>query len=641
MTSRGAERSEGEATPRPTDLHLYQLSSKERLRLNVLRDRARELGQIFRSNVDYRVKVFDDFERHRTNIENLRDEEINLGWEYTSHRTAPVVLARFLDDFSSRGYSQDQIISLFKLCFTINSKHHESVGSPRDPERIMRVLIQRGRTGKQTRNELVRKMAGNPPAWFKRSPEEWIHLIDFYSRFYPLLNPDVSGGIYKVGQLGYTSLQNTPDWMDELDNRIPSREELTKQLEDDTEEQELVLDHLEATKRERSQLVEYFSKRQIKSGVRSEEFRRDFFPKVSTLADLSLYLWATEYNDEFEVDLSKWEDLTSEQMNKTTLDPQASREKSIRIFAQDLPPSTDLMALWLERKFKEAGLAASTVIDPELARRLGLFTDDTNADLRALRDTDKKFFNTFNYDLKPLLRILPEDEQDYYRELVQASEGETLESIIWEIAYLLSNRLSMAEGPAAEKANAEISRFSANWLRNNWQWAYSELEDVLKNGLVVVEIPRPESLVEQPVEIEVDNQDLEDDREEVALLTREVEEGNLSDWRVYYTANMRVQNGAELIELGGRTLEEKEAVLEEILLREGAQVSIKDSSIINALDWIVVAPPEIFYRRPVIEVNGEDFIKAKRGGVRILFQIDRDRKELAFFLYHKKLEERL
>lgn len=89
-------------------------------------------------------------------------------------------------------------------------------------------------------------------------------------------------------------------------------------------------------------------------------------------------------------------------------------------------------------------------------------------------------------------------------------------------------------------------------------------------------------------------------------------------------------------ELSGESLEDIETQLENILNKHRISCSIKLSSVVNTLEWITTIPKEVIQIMIRESINGLDYLKIKRGNVRLFFQIDSDKKQLRFFVYQKQ-----
>lgn len=89
-------------------------------------------------------------------------------------------------------------------------------------------------------------------------------------------------------------------------------------------------------------------------------------------------------------------------------------------------------------------------------------------------------------------------------------------------------------------------------------------------------------------------------------------------------------------ELSGESLDDIEAQLEDVLLKHRISCSIKLSSVVNTLEWITTLPKEVVQVMIRETINGLDYLKIKRGNVRLFFQIDNEKKQLRFFVYQKQ-----
>jgi len=110
--------------------------------------------------------------------------------------------------------------------------------------------------------------------------------------------------------------------------------------------------------------------------------------------------------------------------------------------------------------------------------------------------------------------------------------------------------------------------------------------------------------------------------------------GSLLDWRVVFDVN---KNGdTRMEELEGDSLDALESRLEELLIKHRISCSIKLSSVIHTLEWAAGLPQEVLQLMIRETVNGQEYLKIKRGNIRLFFQINQSQKRLVFFVYQKQ-----
>jgi mRNA-degrading endonuclease RelE of RelBE toxin-antitoxin system len=274
---------------------------------------------------------------------------------------------------------------------------------------------------------------------------------------------------------------------------------------------------------------------------------------------------------------------------------------------------------------------------------LGALLDSSkdNTSLQPFRESNKKLFNVFNYDLRPLIEQLPDHAVAYLKEYLDISGDVSVEEVIWEMAEAMSRFINVNDyhpdkpQQPLEKTLAEMVKFSRTWLRQNWRWAQAELERSLKPGNGQASV-QPEAVSSPQVSLE--DIPLKQEVEEVETSIKEVEEGTLSGWRILYTDNMTVTPN-HLLEVGGTTLQERQDAFKRLLVEEHIACPINPDSVVRALEWVVDVPPEIEQLRMRQEINGLTFRKLKRKGVRIFYIPDPDQKTLVFFIYKKVAQD--
>ncbi len=621
-----------EPQARPTELYLFNFRPQERVATLGMMGVGRSLSRDL--DVNNRRRLVDDttiFGR-LSKLDAIDSEQQDLINQYSSFRTVSAAYLQMYDDLSPRGIPDIEIFSLFQKSFYMACEFYKLYDPSNNPsqEIAFRKHQAARAAGYPELRRLIVKIAGVPSPSFRKSKTEWEQLIDEYSNFSEMLNPNFNGISTEKLEFGFVSTEWIPDWFADSDGVAPRRSQVEEEFKEDTEEQLAISIYQDKVNSNYNDLREYDNRLFIKSALNIEKRRRDLFPGQPSLVNSLIYLSATQNMYTYPGDIEVVKKMSADELDDIMVSPEESRKSAINIFTEQMPIGSDLVALWLEKQFKDGGFSATTVIDENLVDRLGLIGREKEGDLRALKDTDKKFFKLYYYQLAPLFDLMQSGQKEYMTELIEGSKGEKVELIIWEMADIFASRLQATNEPELNQTVGDIRRFSKKWLTDNWQWAYGELELAAEAG--PREIVHPEETVEEELDV---TQESKDEEVEMQELSRQVKEGNLAGWSLFYTTNMRVKHGGKLLAIDGKDLDDKEKALGKVLTDEGSQVAIKNSSLIHALDWITTVPMKNL-KRQMLEVNGEVFMVRKRDSVRILFQIDHESKELSFFLVPAK-----
>ncbi len=627
----------------PTSLNLFRNEQKSDRFLNFSKS-ASNFVRDFNIAKNGLSKMYRNYRERddRLNAIFLEKDEILL--QYVSQITASIVYLRIYDELSARNVPDSEINKFFFQCFDVNSKLSYIFRGPnKNVQEIKMLADSNGPNSKVSR--YARKVFGDPPSWFKSSgritidpggrsfttsspKQEWEQFAFQHTGFHQLLNGIIGAQLMDARSKlpGHTDLEATPDWFEKAEMNEPVLDDVKLELEEDIQEQDIQVQYLDGIDKRRNNLSSHFSEKQRKTLLRIEQKRRELESGVSNPAELVTYLHATESAASVSGDLEEIRTIDYDSfMGQINRDPNQVREEYINGLSEKLPFFQELMALWIEKKFKEARISSSEIITQELADNLSLVDDSKRNELAELKGVDKKVFALITYELKPILQAASLSEREYLTELIKSSKGESVEFLIWEIAYVAINSLQIDTSENAQKKLSEIQKFTKNWTKQNWQWAYS----LLVNGREHTEEDNHVRVLNDTEE-QIMNTDIQE-------FVQDSEKSEFQDWRIFYSTNKRVQDtSAELLTIEGSTNGEILQSLDKVLLHEGDQVSIKTQSVVNAIEWVIKLPDDIYDKRPEKIVNGEAFKKIKRGAVRILLQRDRDSKSLVFYLHQKK-----
>lgn len=512
------------------------------------------------------------------------------------------------------------------------------------------------------------------PAWFgkEKGEGEWLKFIsdrmkvgnylgDFFGRYPHLLRPSEQDMIWEMGSDGL------PDWFEETNGNIPDRSLIEEELSEDIKEVNAIEEMLPIIKRQQQSLMSIIEQKLLKAVAFLEQRRGEVFPVPLNLESLILYLFllSTGY-DRVELTPNQIISTSIAELPRHVVPFVKEMERSIQAFVQsaDGAMSKESVALWIESALR-SGLIMARAGDPlneDTSSMLFLALSESrnrggrSEEMQRLREERKRTFNALNHDLRPFLELLSDDEVAYLKEFVSSSQGEPLESVIWEMAEAIASHKNQIEerqdALSLQTAFRHLKIFLEKWLKGNWRWTFTSfLEGLERATRVEYEVVSAAHEVLERI-TEALTVFLERGEDEVTLLPpselpyvapaqelREAVEGvapdNLSGWRIYYTTD-RSTNNDSLFEIEGETLSEREEKLADFIGTNNISCSISPGSIIRAFDWLVTVPQEVEWTRIRKEVDGEVFRKLKRGDVRIFYVLDREAKKIIFFVHQKK-----
>lgn len=610
----------------PTELTLFRNNQVENSKKV---DKSEYLRSVLLVNYNHAVNISREFQEREKKVRTKTVDVVSLEFEHASYISASASYLKLWEEFSKHNISQQDFKEYFIKCFYINSETVTRLDQKdwKEKERANMEIVINSKSKVRNREKIAARVAGKPPVWFNGNTSEWIKKIAtdsiFSALFDATINPYIAAEVTSV--IGFTEHESIPDWMENLDTKNPSLEEVELELSDDQKELGYLKAHTQKMKNSLERMRDFYFDQFIKTVKKSEEFRRSMMPVNTRMSDIVSFLHAVEDRSEFKIET--WGSNPSpEDLRKSGVGYAEWIDKYYKSL-NELPASEEFIAIWMENKFKEAGLNVSTIITEDIAEELTLFEERDEEKLKTYKESNKKMYYNLNNEINPLLRLASVDEREYLKQLIKESQGLSLESVIWEFSYLISRNQFDANDRNQEKSFKEIKRTGELWLRRNWMWAFNELRRASSN----------EEKSEERQFAAGDGEDqeiekLDQQNEEDAISEKE---GTLSDWDIQYSTNRRIQ-GSGLVNIHGNSLDEKQERLEELLLKEGHQVSIKSSSVINALDWVATIPDEIYYMMPKMNVDGVDFTKVKRGAVRLLLKRDKENKNIVFFLHQKK-----
>lgn len=617
----------------PTGLHLFALKESQIAELRTRNEAAGTFREEFTGAKRAFTKLVQETQKRVVRLNQTQADLDEQAVQLVSSRTCSAAYLRLFDELSLQSVPPCEILEFYKKCLTVNTRNCTSLFQK--GRFVLQESIVNPLSGNREYQAMLDGVAGDPPSWFEGGKVKWREFVRYHAHFPAYLNLDLvqryAGKNYlptlqTADRLGFTLKDAFPDWLEELEEGIPERSLVERELAEDTQESRKVYHQLERIQQQDVYLRQTVNQKAEKVEARFQERRVELVPSIKNFSELVLYLGSM-------CDIH------------AHLTPEEAREKLMRRFLESHERLIDResLALWIEKKLGEGGVIkkdARDLIDTNfrdlfslLLQEMGAHSSDSPKSFREVKQTDKKAFNALNYDIKPFLALLRKDELVYLEEFIQVSQASPVEPAVWEMAELISLRYrnsgSYDAGNKTRLPLEEFRKFTTSWLRKNWQWAYRELQQVLSGGRVQEATPLPSDTPRVPPQEESSPVG------EITTMIEETQQGNLRGWHLYYSTDRTVKEDS-LRELGGGSVEEREQGLEQFIAGGKIPCSIKPASVIRAFEWLVTVPQEVERVRIRKDIEGTVFKKLKRGAVRIFYTICPEEKKIVFFIHQKK-----
>lgn len=474
------------------------------------------------------------------------------------------------------------------------------------------------------------------PEWFRGSKAQWYAVInELDSVIKAEENKRLGDGerrtIAKKGRFfRVISPDCVPDWYEPNPKAMPDMDVVLEDYLDEEEHKNKILEEFRFVSRQRTEIYEKTQEKGRKTIGRNTRRIQELLPEQTSLAELIMFLADTDGLTYYDLDPSKIDAMSPAQVNAAALEEEAKENKFIADFVRKSGMSPEMVRLFLEKKLAEAKLSEA---EAELRGRYIaalLEKDPDSENLAELRALDKKRVQKITYEIKPLLVGLDEECLELLRHEFVGNPFVTEKELAAKLAQFISaTPWTESRTKETSRLARDYERFALNWLRSNWRKAYAALYLQLH--------PKAELVTETPHELDEETNavDLADEEQrELAESIEEVRLGNLAQWEVYYDVNKNGDGRMETVE--AESLLDMEGVLASILQKHRISCSVKLSSIIHTLEWTTAIPQDVLQIMIRERVNGRDYLKIKRGNVRLFFQMDRAAKRLTFFVYQKQ-----
>ncbi len=559
-------------------------------------------------------------------LDDLRDQADAIK---TAQNVSVLYLA-ILKSGSGAGWTPEQIAEVFEKQLDFNNEV-STVTKDLAKKRL--------RGGELPSNRIVAaaysKLARRIPAWYKLDSNAWQNFIFDIFDLQAEIEREALFGIcsstigHLEGTYRITDENILPDWMNEVGVGAgnPDKEVVTSDLKEDEEAKQRLVEQFEYHSTSRNYLADSARNKGRKTISRNTSKYQQLFPYDELdVAQLLMFLANTDGMTYYEVDPRNIDQLTPAQINARALEADKKEEWFIRRFAETADLSEEMVRIFLKKRLEDIKFFEGTQ-EEKLRKIAALFSNyGQSQEIAKLRAIDKKTAQRLTFDVRPLLAAI---DSDILQELKLKFENNPLASktefIIEVASEIVNSSWTGSKDNDVAKFKAEYKRFVINWLKNNWRLAYATLYHRLHNA-DIFDSPTPNRT--SPSESE------NEESEEIESAISEVKMGTLLDWSVVFDVN---KNGDKRMEeLEGDSLDALEEKLEALLIKHRISCSIKLSSVIHTLEWAAGLPQEVLQLMIRETVNGQEYLKIKRGNIRLFFQIDQTEKRLVFFVYQKQ-----
>lgn len=623
-------------------LNLFRLSKNG---VGLLQSKKGEIDQFkkefARANSAY-TQLQDEY---KNRLETLKQTELDLVVEMLELQSSISCSKAYLkmkEELTKKGLTDKEIINFFRFCLEINCARYKKTDSMSGFPQVKPSY----NVSERAYESLEKMMLRYPyPKWFKGNLPQWCEFVDVYSNFaYYLKNKQQTQKTLSSREKTipyFTFLDELPDWFLDLNGSIPDVDQVKDELEQDLESRSKLLSMIEKINEYASLIKNMSDQKYLKANMWLLKRKSRTFPKVSTFAELILYLEATNQICDWELSIESMEKIDTTTLFRYKLSPETARKRAVEKFINEHSlVSKEIIALWLEKQFQESKIIKSVKETPSpefmkfFEKLLSDFRDPrSNTESNKLKESNKKLFYLLVYTFYPLIKSFSVNEISYMKELLHTPET-NYEEIILEFAGILSTNQFLhilQESSLREdtKIPTEIKQHAKKWIQNNWSRMFGELQKSIcadKNE---------KDDMSRELHIEPLSKETGELAYDLSQSMQNSQAGNLGGWKMKYTLDQRL-NPQSLLQIPGDTLEEREKMLSHFLEQNNIPLTIKPGSIIRALDWLVTVPEEVEWLRIKKTIDGTVFRKLKRQRMRIFYSMDTENKEITFFLHLKK-----
>jgi len=646
------EKSAEEIVTSPTSLELFRAKGSV----------FSKIVNLYEAGLEFQVKqkraivaIQNNTDAYKSRIDRLREASescLEKDKASKSSITCGMVYLKMHDELTARGLNQQQIWDFFGLCLETNMAISKVTAKYHDSFRPGMDLSSRNRApAADPFSDELEKRRGTPPEWFGNDQKKWqqfflehavfaTYLIDNYLNKALTGRASIHDGTIVYGNTFPDAL---PDWLTERDTP-PVREEVEQELDDDRLEQQVINTSFARIVNQVAVMLGAFFNKSYALYGRTISEEAKLFPTVESISEL-LILLETCQNDGMPAVVDEIEKLIGPDLGRQFHSMKQNPELVIRTYVKHIGfRQPELIAVGLEKIIEESRMVSSVNEPIGLAEAMALRSlidnpksqpTDLPSPLESLRSNNKKAFNCLFYEIRPILSMLSEEDCGYLRESLEAYAALPIEHWIWDLADLVAQRagegaLDLSDERSV-KIGTEVLENSFKWLRQNHVWAYDNLAKYIKSRPAE---PATSILADETQELSIPD-DFTEEIEELEKETLIIERGPLADWQVLYTTDHTL-DPKHLVSIDGQTVDERGSSLRFFVRKENIVTTVPPDKIISELEEIICIPEETENIAHAKVVNGVRWHKRGTSSMRIMYDLNRDAKQVIFFLHKKR-----
>lgn len=539
----------------------------------------------------------------------------------------------FQRDLSGLGFSETQVFTFFKDCLNLNLRFKYELDRTFGNNLENKHGTINSDTFQRSFLPIIKEVGKNTPSWFTGTSNDYIRLLTFYTTIQVLMVPDeycadldtytnyikntMQKKAIQISRLHFT-VDNFPEWCHE--DTQPLEEEYQQELDNDRQDYTSLIAQRVHIYNQRQFLVKSYNDKATKARV---VFDRQSVPYYQ---DLPLVYMTSTLQASGDLPSIKPEAIINEYS-----------QSDIRL------TDTEAISLWLEDILKTAGVIqrgfytvkGEELLEKFLASLLPQASEIDKQNFNSLKLTDKKAYQALNYNLGPLLRQLEEDDLLFLYTIKKTADLSTYspQEMIRDFSELISSSLRNLTVDSTSKALLDkyplgpalntYQEFLRKFVRSNWRWLFNEMRTRLYGSTEKRSINEDLDQQQEIIIEEVDNEILD------------LERGQLADWEIRYSLNGTL-NKSDLLEIEGKTLDEKSEFLKRLLVKYGISCSSDPANVITALERKSVESDAEEYQVPVYVIKDVEFKRKRVGSVRVFYKMNKASKQMYFFIYQKK-----
>lgn len=615
------------------------------------------------SSIGDRIKRLDSYEGDIYDTVSRLYSSITCGFAWQT----------FAGYYEEKGGS-DKAFKIFKFCLDVNTRVCQRVIELVNREKFSSKI---DRFGKEVSIgtifarrpeyfwDLVKKVNVHIPEWMRSDPDLVEEALGIFVNFSLLLNPNGEGVIAGFdrrlrsvsaidlnSRFGPTMPDGYPDWLIDNSDNPPGLDTVKQEYMDDLNEVTRLTQEVIKIREQKEYLKVVQDERVNQSLLWLENRRRLLLTPDSSLSELLLYLGALNKVQIYKGDISRLSSIGQEDIRKELTKGAENITEVIKEFTNttNVVKSRELVALWLEEQMKQAGFTNNEkYTEPDKAKDiLSVMLDESKeTDLRlysqgfsGLKETNKKAYGALNYEVKPLLYLLNEQEIIILKEFLK-DKNVDISSIILLFTDAIVDSFARGINPVnshSEIAISHLSDFSKKWLNKNWQHALKLLEGSLQKNLST----QPLKMNDAEVKIVQPDMSYEDailavnpvELHPVESIQHENGRSTLCDYTIVYHEYGDRNN---IFVLPNQSIEDMEDAFSKLIRHEGISMTTDPAIIIRTLETHMNYPKEDNQIKMKQIIHGEPYNKIrKKSGMRIFYQVDERNKEIVFTTYKKE-----